>query len=144
MSLDQDLSYWKSELASATKSVEHPADHAGPVTKSQSAVTHSITLPPELGARVRELADKERAEPYGVLLAVFVVLLGRYSRQDDLVIGAVKETAPSIGKELFEDVSVVHCQLTGEPTFREFLQRIGTSLAESKAHAVAFDTRRMR
>jgi amino acid adenylation domain-containing protein len=144
VSSEQSIPYWKSKLDSAA-SLELFVDKARPAISGRRSEVLSVSIPGDLLARVRELAELEHVEPFTVLLAAFVVLLVRYSRQDDGVIGAA--TASSIpgamghdanGPDLFEGVFALRCEVTGVPSFRELLHVIESTADECKAHSIAF------
>src|SRR5262249_47972953 len=52
------------------------------------ADAHHVTLSPEMTAELRALSHAHRATLYMTFLAVYAVLLQRYSGQDDVVIGS--------------------------------------------------------
>lgn len=139
MSLDQNLSYWKNKLASASKSIEVPTDRPRPLKSSCAAHHYAIPLPAELWRKICELASEQKTPPFNVLLSAFVLLLARYSRQDDFAIGASQKLTNQISKNRFEGISILRCELTGEPTFRQLLQRMATSLGEAETYAVPFE-----
>src|SRR5690606_40010477 len=47
-----------------------------------------LTLPAEIADALGRLSHQEGATPFMTLLAAFKVLLGRYSGQDDIVVGS--------------------------------------------------------
>ena len=138
VSLGQSVSFWKKELASAPSTVEFPADRrrSAPVRSND---VQSFTFPPELFQRVEALAQREMVDSFDLLVATFCILLSRYSRQDDIVVGAAKRvSAQHRSGELFEGVLVLHCDLTSELNFREVLHRIESAMQRSEAHALPF------
>jgi non-ribosomal peptide synthetase component F len=72
------------------------------------------------------------------LLAAFQTLMGRYSGQEDLCVGAPivgrnrAETEPLIG--LFVNTLVLRGNLAGNPTFRDLLQRTRDATLGAYAH----------
>jgi len=140
MSLDRDISYWKSKLDSASKRIELPLDRPRSLTPSYSSAAHSIFLSTEFCEQISELANQERVPEFNVLLTVFVLLLARYSRQEDFVIGAAQLSTNSPGKDTFGGISPLHCELTAEPTFCQLLRSLTTGLVDSRSHAVGFET----
>ena len=138
VSLGQSVLFWKKELASAPRTVEFPVDRQRSTPVGSNEI-HSFTFPPELFQRIEALARREMVDAFDVLVAAFSILLSRYSRQDDIVLGATKRVSAQPGNgELFEGVLVLHCELTNELTFRELLHRIGSIVQGSEAHALPF------
>ncbi|HSE18628.1 MAG TPA: amino acid adenylation domain-containing protein, partial [Pyrinomonadaceae bacterium] len=82
--------------------------------------------------------QRESVTLFMLLLAVFKVLLLRYSGQQDIVIGADvanrnrAETENLIG--FFVNMLVLRTDLSGDPTFHELLQRVREVCLEAYAH----------
>ena len=72
------------------------------------------------------------------LLAAFFALLNRYTAQTDIAVGCPianrnrVETEPLIG--MLVNTLVIRLDLTGEPTFRELLQRLRRVVLEAYDH----------
>ena len=79
-----------------------------------------MALSPELTAKVRELCRAEGTTLFMVLLAVFKVLLARYTGQEDISVGTPiagrnrVETEGLIG--FFVNTLVLRTELSGNPT----------------------------
>lgn len=125
---DSTLEYWRVQLHGSTQILDLPRNHVQPSDGRHTGGTHSFVLREELVAGVQALARVERATPFIVYMAIFAVLLNRYSDQEDFLIGAptsarlFPEVDELIG--LFADVLVLRCNVTGDPTFRELLARM--------------------
>ncbi len=70
-----------------TKSGVASASHR-PVKKSVKGSVINFALSEELSFKVKELAAKEEATLYMVLLSAFNLLLARYSGQEDIIVGS--------------------------------------------------------
>ncbi|HYW09772.1 MAG TPA: amino acid adenylation domain-containing protein, partial [Longimicrobium sp.] len=127
-SLEPRLAYWRARLAGAPERLELPTDHARPAVRSQRGARERLELPGELRDAVRALARRHGATPNMALLAAWALLLGRYSGQDDVVVGSPiagrgrAETAPLVG--FFVNVLALRLDLSGDPTFAELLARV--------------------
>jgi amino acid adenylation domain-containing protein len=139
VSSEQAISYWKNKLDSAA-SLELFADKSRPAIKGLRNEVHTVSVNADLLDRVRELAEREHVDPFTVLLTAFVILLARYSRQDDVVIGATtgSPTEDAPGHDLFDGVFALRCDLTGQPSFRELLHVIANTADESRANTITF------
>jgi amino acid adenylation domain-containing protein len=136
--LDRQMKYWKERLGTNPPTLELPTDRPRPLVQSYrgASLTHLI----ELGftGRLKTLARRENVTPYMFLLAIFKTLLGRYSRQDDMVVGTPvanrnrTELEPLIG--FFVNTLVLRTDLSGDPTFRELLGRVREVTLEAFAH----------
>jgi amino acid adenylation domain-containing protein len=136
--LDRQMNYWKERLGRNAPTLELPTDRPRPPVQSYrgASLTHLIDL--ELTARLKTLARRENVTPYMFLLAVFKTLLGRYTRQDDIVVATPvanrnrTELEPLIG--FFVNTLVLRTDLSGDPTFRELLGRVREVTLGAFAH----------
>lgn len=122
------LAYWKEALDNAPPELLLPEDRprAGAVT--WGGVQRSCPLSPALTESLRRIGNRDGATLFMVLLAAFNVLLYRYSNQEDIVLGApvagriAPETENLIG--FFVNTLVLRNDLSGNPSFRQFLGRV--------------------
>src|SRR5947209_13478007 len=84
--LEGQLAYWRRKLAAAPP-LQLPTDRARPIRQSFNGANASLSLPTELLTSLEQLASRERATLFMVLLAAFKVVLARWSGQDDVVVG---------------------------------------------------------
>ena len=80
--LDQQLAYWKGQLAGAPALLELPTDYPRPVLPSYQSASQEIVLDEELTQALEDLSRRERVTPFMTLLAAFQLLLSLYSGQD--------------------------------------------------------------
>src|SRR4029453_906782 len=92
----------------------------------------------KLRDRLDALAREESATLFMTLLAAFEVLLGRLSGQEDVLVGT-----PVAGRSRTETENLIGCfvntlvmrgDLSGNPTFREFLGRVREAALGAYAH----------
>jgi amino acid adenylation domain-containing protein len=136
--LDRIGAYWRDKLAGA-EVLEFPTDRPRGETRTFEGDRARFTVGGEALLRADELARQVDASPYDVLVATFCTLLHRYSGLDDLVVGSPDENrhhdtvASVVGR--FTDLRVLRADLSGDPTFRELVQRIAHVSAEADEHA---------
>lgn len=82
------LDAWRERLDGA-QALALPTDRPVPASPTWHGGSLPVELPAALVARLRTVAADREATPFMVLLAAFGVLLGRWSGQDDLVVGTV-------------------------------------------------------
>ncbi|HEX4417753.1 MAG TPA: condensation domain-containing protein, partial [Kofleriaceae bacterium] len=99
---ERSLRYWLDQLGGELPVLELPADRPRPPVERADGIARSIRLPDELGRGLRALAAHHQTTLFTVLLSAFEVLLHRYSRQTDLVIGT-----PVAGRGRLELESVI-------------------------------------
>ncbi|HEY0601305.1 MAG TPA: amino acid adenylation domain-containing protein [Herpetosiphonaceae bacterium] len=136
--LDEQLGYWRKQLADAPTVLELPADRPRPARQTFSGARYSFTLSPELTAQVAALSQQEGATPFMTLLAAFQVLLQRYTGQDDLLVGSPianrtrAEVEPLIG--FFVNTLVLRADFRERPSFREALRGTRETALGAYAH----------
>jgi amino acid adenylation domain-containing protein len=134
----QDLAYWRGHLAAAPAVLDLPADRPRPAVQGFRGGSVPIDLPPALMERLGSLAGRHGATPYMALLAVFQVLLHRYTGQEDLVVGvpaalrARTELEPLIG--YFVNTLPVRADLSGDPSFETVLTRVREACLGAYTH----------
>lgn len=134
----EHLDYWKLQLADSPAGLDLPTDRPRlPVPTSQISI-YCITLPKALTDALKELSCQEEVTLYMTLVAAFQTFLYRYTGQDDLVIGTVTagrmqaETKALIG--VFENTLVLRTDLSGDPTFRQMLDRVRGVMLKTQEH----------
>ncbi|MFI6875996.1 amino acid adenylation domain-containing protein [Streptomyces sp. NPDC050400] len=85
---EESLDAWRERLAGA-QALELPTDRPVPAAPTWHGASLPVRIPAALADRVRTAAADRGATPFMVLMAAFGVLLGRWSGQDDVVIGTV-------------------------------------------------------
>jgi amino acid adenylation domain-containing protein len=136
--LEQQLSYWKQQLAGAPAVLELPTDYPRPAVQTFRGAHQSLTLPVELTTGLKALTQREGVTLFMTLLAAFQTLLWRYSGQEDIVVSTGianrnrAETEPLIG--FFVNTLVLRTNLSGDPTFAELLERVREVTLGAYAH----------
>ncbi len=142
--LAAQLAYWTKQLAGAPALLELPTDRPRPAVESSEGARCSRSLGPELTTALKQLALRQEATLFMVLLAGFGALLQRYTSQDDIVVGVPVagrtrvETEALIG--LFVNSLVLRTDLSGDPGFDQLLQRVrGVSLGAFAHQELPFE-----
>ena len=135
--LEGQLSYWRGQLAGAPV-LELPADRPRPPVRSTAGAAISFAVSGETAAGLRAVTQDNGATMFMTLLAAFTVLLGRYSGQDDVVVGTPianrnrAETEDLIG--FFVNTLVMRTDLSGDPAFTGLLGRVRGMALGGYAH----------
>ncbi|MEW5927747.1 MAG: non-ribosomal peptide synthase/polyketide synthase [Gemmatimonadota bacterium] len=125
--LEAQVGWWKERLAGAPPLLEVPTDRPRAPEQGAAAGTHAFALSPELSAGLRALAQREGATLFMTVLAGWQALLGRWSGQDDVVVGTPvagrtrRELEGVIG--FFVNMLVLRAELGGGATWRELVGR---------------------
>ena len=142
--LERHISYWRDRLTGAPAVLELPSDRPRPATPSYRGAWASRVFPPALLRALEELARKQGNTLFMLLLAAFNVLMYRYTRQTDLVIGMPvagrqrTETEGLIG--LFVNSVIVRSELDDDMHFVSLLRQVkDTSLDALSYQALPFE-----
>ena len=131
--------YWRSQLADAPTHLTLPTDKPRPPVESFRGALATKSLDPAVTARLFALARSESSTPFSVLFAAFMAVLGRWSDAHDLVVGtpyADREHSHAAGMIGFlVNTLAIRVDLSGNPSFRNLLSRVRTSLLGAFAHA---------
>ena len=130
--------YWQKQLSGKLPVLKLPTDRPRPAVQTYRGSSHEFKLNEEMAQGLRELANAEGATLYVTLLAAFYVLLHRYTDQEDILVGsfmAARSRAEFEGIVGFIANTVpLRTDLSGDPTFRQFLQRVRRTVAGGLEH----------
>lgn len=125
---EEQISYWKQQFAAAPASIDLPIDRVRPAEQTFLAAAQRFSIGKPVLEKLRNLGDSHSATLFVTLLAAFNVLLSRYSRQTDLVVGIPisGRIDPKVENIVgpIENTIVIRTDLSGEPTFSQLLTRV--------------------
>ncbi len=133
--------YWKRKLAGAALQLPMPTDHPRPAVPTYRGGQLRVELPPRIVDRLRAFCQHEGTTLYAVMQAVFQMTLSRHAGSDDFLIGSAvanrvaRRTESMVG--MFVNMVPVRCDLSGDPTWRDFLSRVMVDLSEAYDHQEA-------
>src|SRR6185369_11377299 len=139
--LENEISFWRRQLAGLPPLLELPTDRPRPAAQSYRGDSRPMLLPAALTRQAEALGRREGATLFMVLLAAFQTLLARTSGQRDVAVGTPAagrnriETEGLIG--FFVNTLVLRGDLTtetSEPTFRELIARVRETALAAQAH----------
>ncbi|HKG13792.1 MAG TPA: amino acid adenylation domain-containing protein, partial [Pyrinomonadaceae bacterium] len=136
--LGRQLTYWKEQLTGAPAVLELPTDRPRPAVQSYRGANCSTVLDEQVSEGLRELARRQGATLYMVLLAAFQALLSRYTGQSDIVVGTPianrnrAETEGLIG--FFTNTQVMRVGVDGREPFAGLLGRVREACLGAYAH----------
>ncbi|MFN6500838.1 MAG: non-ribosomal peptide synthetase [Nostoc sp. DedQUE01] len=125
--LQTQLTYWQQQL-NGISMLHLPTDKPRPAIQSYQGATQFFELPKKLTDALEKLSQEEGTTFFMTLLAAFKTLLYRYTYQEDIAVGSPianrnrSEIEGLIG--FFVNSLVLRSNLSGNPTFRELLDRV--------------------
>ncbi|WP_051927048.1 non-ribosomal peptide synthetase [Streptomyces durhamensis] len=133
-----ELEYWKTTLEGAAPILELPTDRPRPAVLGTAGASRPFHLPASVMSGVRELSRRTGTTAFMTLLAAYVALLHRYSRQEDVVVGVpVANRGQSQVEHLigyFVNTLAIRNDASGNPTFTELLGRVRGAALGAFAH----------
>ncbi|MBG1265874.1 non-ribosomal peptide synthase/polyketide synthase, partial [Nostoc sp. WHI] len=136
--LQQQLDYWKQQLADAPPLLELPTDYPRTSVQNFSGAVQKWNLTSNLTVQLKTLSQQSGTTIFVTLLAAFVALLHRYSSQDDISIGSPfanrnrTEIEPLIG--CFINTLVLRTQIKDNPPFRELITQVHSVVLDAQIH----------
>ncbi|MEU9884946.1 amino acid adenylation domain-containing protein [Sphaerisporangium sp. NPDC051011] len=135
--LEELNTWWRERLADAP-TLEFPTDRPRPTQVTFNGAGMQTSLPPELDRAVDGLARKLGVTPFNIFTAGFAAMMQRYSGQDDVVIGSPNANRRFSSLEtvtgFFINQLVLRFDLSGDPTFREVIDRTRTVVQDTFSH----------
>ncbi|MDZ5722855.1 non-ribosomal peptide synthetase DhbF [Bacillus sp. SXabc123] len=122
------LAFWKETLKNLPDQLELPNDYSRPAEPSHDGDTIHFRIEPELHKRLQQLARTNRVSLFMVLQSGLAALLTRLGAGTDIPIGS-----PIAGRNddalgdlvgLFINTLVLRTDTSGDPSFRELLDRV--------------------
>ncbi|MFD3581562.1 MupA/Atu3671 family FMN-dependent luciferase-like monooxygenase [Streptomyces sp. NPDC058683] len=136
--VERQLDYWRRTLTGAPPVLALPYDRPRaeiPTHRGRQAV---FTLSPELSDGLKAMSLQQDVTVFVTLLASFMVLLHRWSAEDHIVLGVPVggRNAPELESLIgfFANITVLHTDLGGEPTFAETLRRVRETVIGAYDH----------
>jgi non-ribosomal peptide synthetase component F len=130
--------FWRTRLSGAPTVLELPTDRPRPPIQTYGGGSVALQIDEEMAIGLRSLAQAEGATLNMVLLAVFEILLHRYTGQEDFLLGS-----PAVGRTragfaslvgYFANPVVLRADFARTPGFKELLRRVRRSVIESLEH----------
>ena len=125
--LQTQLAYWQKQLDGISV-LNLPTDRLRPAVPTYRGAKQFLELPHSLTQALEALSYQEDVTLFMTMLAAFQTLLYRYTQQEDIVVGSAianrnrSELEGLIG--FFVNSLVLRSDLSGNPTFRELLNRV--------------------
>ncbi|PCG87626.1 hypothetical protein CIB93_02735 [Streptomyces sp. WZ.A104] len=120
------LEWWRTELAGLDP-LELPADRPRPSVREPGTARRTHTVPAATADALRKAAAGYGAPLPVVLLAAYQLLLGRWSRRQDV----------AVGTPVAEELAVIRTDLAAA-TFGDLVDRVGAALRGAQDRSVPF------
>ena len=129
------LDYWRRTLTGAPALLDLPTNRPRTEQRTPLGRAVPVNISQQLSDRLAKLGRSEQCSLFMTSLALFAVLLCRYTEEEDICIGA--PVAGRIKPELddligfFVNSLVFRLDLSGSPSFRQLLRRVRERVVEA-------------
>src|SRR6516225_1488757 len=136
--IEQQLSFWRRTLAGAPVLDGFPCDLPRPERPTYAGASQTLQLDSELISDLQRFARHQRTTFFMLLTAAFIVLLFKYGKQKDILIGIpvsgrnLVETEPLIG--FFVNTLVLRTSISRDTTFNDVLIQVRERLLDAMSH----------
>jgi len=135
---EEQISYWEQQLAGVPSSLDLPIDRTRPSEQTFRGASQVFCIEKSLVEGLRHLGKSHGTNLFVTLLTAFNVLLSRYSRQDDLVVGTATSGRGDAKVENLvgpmENFVALRTDLSGGPSFSKMLTRVRDVVEEAFSH----------
>jgi amino acid adenylation domain-containing protein len=135
--MEEQINWWRQRLVGA-EPLDLRTDRPRSPIGSFAGAQGMQVLGGELAEALRDLGRREHCTLFMTLLAGFTVLLNRYTQRDDILLGSpiAGRNRPELEHIIgfFVNMLVLRIDLSGDPTFRQLLQRVRDVSFDAWAH----------
>ncbi len=136
--VEEHLKYWREKLAGVPMMLELPADRPPAAIQHNQGAEQRFKLSTETTRKLHALAQQQEGTLFMVFLAAFQVLLHRYSRQEQILVGVPFAGRTSSDVEgligFFVNALPVKGDFAGNPRFEDFLRQVRDAIWEVQRH----------
>ena len=136
--IEEQLSFWRRTLAGAPILHNLPCDRPRPERPTYAGANQILQLDSGLVSELQRFARHQRSTIFMLLTAAFVVLLFKYGKQKDILLGIpvsgrnLVETEPLIG--FFVNTLVLRTSVANNMTINDLLIQVRESLLDAMSH----------
>lgn len=136
--LRRDLEYWRKKLENAPETIRLPYDMPRTDQQTYAGEFYRFEVPTEILTKLKNIANRNQATLFMVLLTGFNTLLYRYTQQNDFCVGilsanrAFTELEHTLG--FFVNTLVTRHQIDSHITSRQLLQQVKQNVLECLSH----------
>jgi aspartate racemase len=141
---DARLDYWRQQLKGVPPLLALPTDYPRPAQSSHQGASVSFTLSTALATQLRQVSQSVGGTLFTTLLAAFKILLYRYTRQSDIVVGSplLGRKQAGLGDWVITNTNLLplRTEFADHLTVRQLLQQVQTVFLEASAHDLPVET----
>ncbi|MBA4147177.1 MAG: amino acid adenylation domain-containing protein [Verrucomicrobia bacterium] len=121
----RQLEYWKEQLGGPLPILELPSDHPRPAVQTSRGAMVRFNVPRPIVDALHKIQQQERTTIFSIYLAAFNVLLFRYTREEDIIVGTLANgrNLPELSDQIgfFVNTHALRTFVEGDLSFCELL-----------------------
>lgn len=132
--LDKQLAYWTNQLAGAPVVLEIPSDRPRSPVGDLHRARCQFTLPSAMVMALRQLTPPEETSLFVTLMSGFIVLLNRYTGQEDMLVGTPVALRDHGEAKFVENILALRAKVSSDTTFAELLREVRQTTLDAQAN----------
>ncbi|NET62219.1 MAG: non-ribosomal peptide synthetase, partial [Symploca sp. SIO2E6] len=128
--------YWQEKLGGELPILELPTSLSRPSMRTYNGAAVKSTISPKLTQKIQQLAKTLEIKQEEIILAVFKVLLYRYTGEEDLLVGLLqgRESKPLFAGAVgnITNIIVVRSSISESIKFTDFLEQVSKAVFDVK------------
>ena len=130
--------FWQRTLALPLPVISLPTDRPRPAVQGSSGAMFRFELDPQMGAAIGALARAEGCTSYTLLLATWMLLLHKYTSEEDIIVGSPMACRDKLETEnvvgYFVNPVAMRLSMEGSHPFPSLLQRLQKNVIAAIVH----------
>lgn len=135
---DESITYWKRQLSGVPHVLDFPFDYIRPASQSYLGKARVLSLSSTLSNKLKDFSERRGCTLYMTMMSAFAILMQRYSRQEELVLGSLIANRQNATLEkmigFFVNTLVINFNMFNELSFEEFLQQTKQTVLNAWKH----------
>lgn len=120
--------FWKKQFEKKVPPLELASDYKRPEKRSYRGANYEFKLDKQLTREINQMAKQQECTPFMVLLSAYLIMLSKYSGEEDITVGT-----PVMGRTcmefetimgMFVNTLVLRNQVNGAMSYLEFLEGV--------------------
>ncbi|OME67950.1 non-ribosomal peptide synthetase, partial [Paenibacillus sp. FSL A5-0031] len=130
--------YWLKKFEGELPLLELPTDRKRPIIQTFKGRKYVFHLDGELAQRARRLAAEQGVTLYSVLLSAYAFMLGKYSGQEDIIVGTPVAGRNHVDVEgligMFVNTAAIRCRPQLERTVSSYVSELHEDVLQALEH----------
>jgi non-ribosomal peptide synthetase component F len=139
--LENRLAYWRKQLADAPQRLTLPQQQTRRRVQDFRGAQQDVTLSAELVEKLKELTRREGMTLLMTMLSGFMLLLNRYTGDEDIVVGSTAANREQAESEkligILTNTLVLRVNLAGTENFRDVMKRVREMCLDAYSNQVS-------